>query len=281
MHDGHAAQSEFHYSEQDFRAIARMLREEAGINLAPAKSTLVYARLSKRLRALGVASFEQYVALVASPQGDHERRNMVAALTTNVTKFFRERHHFEHLHAVVLPPLLRAGPRGPRRIRLWSAGCSTGEEAYSLAAVAAELMPTAASLDFRILATDIDQVVIEQARAGRYASLDGAPATLRRWFDQEGTDWVASPRLRNLLTFKVLNLTKPWPVRGPFEAVLCRNVAIYFDADVQSRLWQSFGRVIAPGGTLYIGHSERLIGPAANDFDNIGITAYRRRGGAA
>ncbi|MBV8911761.1 MAG: protein-glutamate O-methyltransferase [Acetobacteraceae bacterium] len=270
--------AEFRFSEQDFQAIARMLRAEAGISLPAGKSTLVYARLTKRLRALGVTSFEEYVAHVSSAEGAGERRNMVAALTTNVTRFFREPHHFEHLHSTVLPKLLREAARGSRRIRLWSAACSSGQEAYSLAAVVADLMRQGPTFDIRILATDIDPVVLQQAQAGRYASLEGVPSVFRRWFEQDGTAWTASQRLRNLVSFKSLNLAKPWPVRGPFDAVLCRNVAIYFDADVQSRLWQGFASVIAPGGMLYIGHSERLSAPAADEFDNVGITTYCRRG---
>jgi chemotaxis protein methyltransferase CheR len=273
-------EGEFRYSEQDFRAIAGMLRQDAGINLPPGKSTLVYARLAKRLRALGVSTFNAYVEHLASADGTEERRHMVTALTTNVTRFFREPHHFEHLRSAVLPGLLREAAQKGRRVRLWSAACSTGQEAYSIAAVVADLMPEAANSDVRILATDIDPVVLEQARAGRYASLEGVPAGLRRWFKQDGAEWAALPVLHSLLSFKELNLTRPWPLRGPFDAVLCRNVAIYFDAEVQSRLWQGFTGVIAPGGMLYIGHSERLSAPASEAFDNVGITAYRRRGSA-
>lgn len=273
--------SEFRFSEQDFQAIARMLRAEAGINLPPAKSTLVYARLAKRLRALGMLSFKAYVDYLGAPEADEERRNMVTALTTNVTRFFREQHHFDHLHSSVLPELLRAAAQKRRRVRLWSAACSTGQEAYSMAAVVADLMPEAASHDVRILATDIDPVVLGHARAGRFASLEGVPAAFRRWFKQDGAEWIAKPELTNLLSFKDLNLTKSWPVRGPFDAVFCRNVAIYFDADIQSQVWQRFADVVAPGGVLYIGHSERLSAPAVHAFDNIGITAYCRRGAAA
>jgi chemotaxis protein methyltransferase CheR len=271
-------EQEFRFSEADFHAITRLLRAEAGISLPASKSTLVYARLTKRLRTLGVTTFKEYVDRLAAPNGAEERRNMVTALTTNVTRFFREPHHFEHLRTAYLPGLLRQAAQLGRRVRLWSAACSTGQEAYSLAAVVAELRPAFASLDIRILATDIDSVVLEQARAGRYASLEGVPATFRRWFDHEGDHWIARPELRELLSFKNLNLTKPWPMRGPFDAVLCRNVAIYFDAEMQSRLWQQFARMISPHAMLYIGHSERLSGPAVEAFESVGITSYRRRG---
>ncbi len=202
-------------------------------------------------------------------------------MTTNVTRFFREPHHFEHLRTAVLPPLLSAARTGAR-VRLWSAACSTGQEPYSIAAIVAELMPDAPSYDVKVLATDIDPVVLEQGRTGRFDSIDGVPAGLQRWFERDGKVWSASATLRSLVTFRPLNLTAPsWPMRGPFDAVFCRNVAIYFDQDVQSRLWASFAAIIGPGGMLYIGHSERLTGPAASAFETAGITAYRRRGAVA
>src|SRR3954447_18981693 len=205
-----AGLAEFRFSQQDFEAIARMLRADAGISLLPGKSTLVYAPLSKRLRALGVASFKEYAEHLASPEGAGERTNMLTALTTNVTRFFREPHHFEHLHTAVLPQLLRDAAQHARRVRLWSAACSTGEEAYSVAGIVADLMPEAADLDVRILGTDIDPVGLEHARTGRYASLEGVPAAFRRWFERDGSGWAVASALRGLVSFKRLNLVRPW-----------------------------------------------------------------------
>lgn len=271
-----ASGGEFRFTEADFQAIASILRAEAGITLPSAKSTLVYARLAKRVRTLGLADFAAYVSLISSDDGVEERGHLVTALTTNVTKFFREPHHFEHLRASILPALLRAACTGAR-IRLWSAACSTGQEPYSLAAVVAEMMPDAGRYDVRILATDIDPLVLEQAKRGRYPGLDGMPAPLQRWFERDGQEWVAGAALKSLVTFRSLNLTRPWPMRGPFDAVMCRNVAIYFDAKTQSQLWHQFSQVIGADGMLYIGHSERLAGPAVAAFDSVGVTAYRRK----
>lgn len=268
---------EFRFTQADFIAITAALRAEAGISLPAGKAPLVYARLAKRLRALELGSFREYTARLAGPEGAEERRHMMTALTTNVTRFFREPHHFDHLRATVLPPLLTASRKGAR-VRLWSAGCSTGQEGYSIAAIVANLLPEAASLDLKVLATDIDPVVLDHAQSGHYDSIEGVPAGLRRWFERDGERWSAHRRLRALLSFKPLNLTGTWPMRGPFDAVFCRNVAIYFDPGVQTRLWSAFADVIGPGGTLYIGHSERVSGPAAAAFDNVGITTYRRRG---
>jgi chemotaxis protein methyltransferase CheR len=270
------AEREFRFTRADFVAIAAALRAEAGISLPDGKAPLVYARLAKRLRTLELSSFRDYTALLAGPAGIEERRQLVTALTTNVTRFFREPHHFDHLREAVLPPLLLEAGRKGARVRLWSAACSTGQEAYSIAAVVTDLLPEAASLDLKVLATDIDPVVLDQARSGRYGSIEGVPAGLQRWFERDGECWSAHRSLRALLSFKPLNLTGTWPMRGPFDAVFCRNVAIYFDPSVQARLWSAFADVIEPGGTLYIGHSERVGGPAAAVFKNVGVTTYRR-----
>lgn len=276
------AGGEFSLTMQDFRAITAMLREDAGIALPDSKATLVYSRLAKRLRALGLPSFGSYCTLVASQAGAAERGRMLAALTTNVTRFFREPHHFDHLRVELLPPLLRSA-EGGGAVRLWSAACSTGEEAYSLALTVLETAPGAADWDVRILATDIDPDVVAAARAGRYddAQMEAVPASGRRWFTRGDGGWAAGPALRRLVSVRVLNLHAAWPMRGRFDAILCRNVAIYFDEETQAALWQRFAPALQPGGHLYIGHSERIGGPAAALFETKGITAYRLRGAAA
>lgn len=266
---------EFKYRQSDFRAIAAILREEAGISLPDGKAPLVYARLVKRLRSLNLNNFADYVALLRGANSEGERRFMLTALTTNVTRFFREPHHFEHLRSNVLTSLVQSREMG--RVRLWSAACSTGQEPYSMAAVVADVVPNAARSNLKILATDIDPTVLEQAETGFYDSIDGVPPAMRRWFERDGSGWSVDPALRSLITFKCLNLNARWPVRGPFDAIFCRNVAIYFDQEIQARLWDSFAGVMQPGATLYIGHSERVSGPAATAFDNVGITTYRRR----
>ncbi|WP_395697544.1 protein-glutamate O-methyltransferase [Methylocella sp.] len=281
-----AAPAEFALSQADFREIAAMLHEDAGIHLAGSKASLVYARLARRLRALGLSSFRDYCALVKDRKGLDERQRMLAALTTNVTGFFREPHHFAHLERVVLPPLLEAAGRGAR-VRLWSAGCSSGPEAYSMAMAVLSLRPDAARLDVRILATDVDPDVIGQAREGVYdeRAAAGLSAPLReRWTKPTPSPKGAARRLRvadeprALISFRELNLNAAWPMKGPFQAIFCRNVAIYFEEQTQMALWSRFPSMLAPGGRLYIGHSERLNGPAARAFVAEGVTHYRLAG---
>jgi chemotaxis protein methyltransferase CheR len=282
-----AAPVEFVLSREDFRQIAQMVHDDAGIYLPEAKTALVYSRLAKRLRALGLANFRDYCRLVARTGSADERQRMVAALTTNVTRFFREPHHFAHLERIVLPPLLEAARRGAR-VRLWSAACSNGQEPFSIALTVLSLMPDAGNFDIKVLATDIDPNMVAEGRAGTYTQpvLDAVRRQLRtRWFvpAQHGGDataMCAGPDLRDLVTFRELNLLGTWPMKGPFQAIFCRNVAIYFQDDTQTKLWSRFAPMLAPGGRLYIGHSERLTGPAAAAFETEAVTTYRLRGRA-
>ena len=279
-------EGEFVFRAEDFRRIAAILHADAGIFLPDSKSTLVYSRLVKRLRLLGIGSFRDYCAFLDESSGADERQKMMAALTTNVTRFFREPHHFEHLRTTVLPPLLDAAKRGGR-VRIWSAGCSRGHEPYSMAITVLSLMPDAADRDVRILATDIDPNVVEEGRLGRYdlAALEGTPpAALKRFFRPEGgrgegAMYSATEDMRRLVTFRELNLIGNWPMAGTFDVIFCRNVVIYFDEATQGKVWVRFSERLAPGGTLCIGHSERLSGPAQGRFTNIGITTYRHDGG--
>ncbi len=211
---------------------------------------------------------------------------MLAALTTNVTRFFREPHHFEHLRRQVLPPLAEAARQGGR-VRFWSAACSNGAEAFSIALTVLAVMPDAPSLDVKVLATDIDPNMIAEGNRGVYSDtmIQPVPADLRlRWFtpsrDADGKTWTVGDELRALVAFRELNLVGSWPMRGKFDAIFCRNVVIYFEDETQVRLWSRFAPYLMPGGRLYIGHSERLTGPAAALFASEGITTYRlKRGG--
>ncbi len=193
------ANREFRYTDADFHAISGLLRSEAGISLPSGKASLVYSRLVKRLRALGLDDFADYVKLLQNSANGGERLEMITALTTNVTRFFREPHHFEHLRDSALAPLLAEARKGGR-IRLWSSACSTGQEPYSIAAVLAGSLTKAPELDIKILATDIDPTVIEHAKAGRYDSIDGVPNELRRWFHQDANGWQVDESLRAMVT---------------------------------------------------------------------------------
>jgi chemotaxis protein methyltransferase CheR len=275
---------EFAFTEADFRRISAMVHGDAGIYLPQSKATLVYSRLAKRLRALGLTSFKAYCALVASVDGLDERQKMLAALTTNVTRFFREPHHFEHLRHKVLPPLLEQARRGGR-VRIWSAACSSGQEAFSIAMTVLSAMPEAAERDIRILATDIDPNMVAEGRGGTYAAhlLEGVPPELRkRWtLPAPGGAVRMADEARSLVTFNELNLIGDWPMKGRFDAIFCRNVAIYFEDETQARLWSRFAPLLNPNGALYIGHSERVQGPAAGAFRPDGVTTYRKVAGAA
>jgi len=276
------AAGEFGFDRSDFAFIATTLHEDAGIHLPASKANLVYSRLAKRLRALGLESFRDYCDLVGSEEGAEERTQMIAALTTNVTRFFREPHHFDHLRRKVIEPVAGEVKAG-RRLRIWSAGCSSGQEPYSIALTLLSVMPEARGYDVKILATDINPIVLDTARKGLYPAEEvvSVPAELRKsWMEPTG---IGTLRLddaaRSLVSFRPLNLIGAWPMKGPFDAVFCRNVVIYFDEKTQMRLLNRIASLLRPGGYLYLGHSERMVGPAEALFRLDGTTTYRKLGG--
>ncbi len=254
--------------------------QEAGIALSECKANLIYSRLAKRIRKLGLEGFEDYCALVETPQGAAERKELVAALTTNVTSFFREPHHFEHMRARMLPHLIQRAKAG-QRVRLWSAACSSGPEAYSMALTLLREMPDAGRYDIRILATDIDPNVLAVATAGIYdeSQLAPVPEALRQgWFKplNDGSGRCqAKEDLRQLISFRQLNLIGNWPMKGKFQIIFCRNVVIYFDNPTQERIWSRFLPLMEENGALYIGHSERVSGTAERGVVSDGVTIYR------
>jgi chemotaxis protein methyltransferase CheR len=260
-------------SEAQFGEISRTVYDVAGIRLRPGKEGLVRSRLARRLRALGAGSYGEYLARVRADATGRELAEMVDALTTNKTSFFREPAHFDYLRERVLPALPAREP-----LRMWSAGCSTGEEPYSLAMVLRESLPDLARRDVRLLATDISSRVLAPARAGRYADAavaDVPPELLRRHFLRAGGAWEVAPAVRSLVTFARLNLMAVWPMRGPFEAIFCRNVMIYFDKPTQQELVARFHALLAPGGHLFVGHAESLSG-IAHGFSYVQPAVYRR-----
>lgn len=270
-------------SDAEFSHLAQIAREEAGLVFPPGKAMLLRSRLTRRLRHLRLDGFGAYCALLSSDDGTAERREMISLLTTNVSSFFREPHHFEVMRETALPPLI-ARARAGGRIRLWSAGCSSGQEAYSLAITLRELAPDIDSLDIRILATDIDPNVVAAGRAGLYsdAEVSGMSAARRMAaFVAEGggahPKYRVTDEVRRLVTFRELNLLGPWPMRGRFDVIFCRNVVIYFDAPTQAALWPRFEAAGADGGWLVIGHSERLSEHALTRYEAVGPTAYRKR----
>jgi chemotaxis protein methyltransferase CheR len=285
---GMVENGEFMMMPRDFDEIAGVMMSEAGISLNEGKVNLVYSRLAKRLRALGLRDFSEYCSLIASPGGEEERQKMVAALTTNVTRFFREPHHFEHLKNSILPELLAKAKQG-HKLRLWSAACSSGQEPYSIALTILNLLPDAPKYDIKILATDIDPNMLAAGEAGIYdqGHMEAVPGAMRsRWFsplnDGAGQFRVA-PELSALVHFRKLNLIGHWPMKGHFQAIFCRNVVIYFDNNTQEKIWTRILPLLAPNGALYIGHSERVTGAPEAALRSDGITIYRSaaKGGVA
>jgi chemotaxis protein methyltransferase CheR len=284
--DAAAAAQGFDLSEADFAALARLIHQQTGIHLPPGKRLLMQTRLAKRLRACGMSSFAAYRALIESGRYSDEVGRMISALTTNVTRFRREPHHFDDLARNVLPGLVSAAREG-RRVRLWSAGCATGEEPYTLAFEVLRLCPEAPRLDLRILATDLDPEAIARAEAGVYAeaALEPFDAETRRQFFCPAPDatgrFAVTDAPRALIRFRVLNLIGPWPFSGGFDVIMCRNVVIYFDAATQDRLWQRFAEhQRRAGDRLYIGHSESLSAVARSFYRSEGVGHVRRAGTA-
>lgn len=271
---------DFRFSEKDFQCLRGLVRRHAGINLSEAKRDMVYSRLSRRLRALGLKRFSDYCRLIED-EDPEELVNFTNAITTNLTAFFREPHHFDYLAGTLLPALW-AAKSDDRRLRIWSAGCSTGEEPYSIAMVVKEGLPAGETWDARILATDLDSEVLARAQAGIYAQerIAGLPAArLRRWFlrgcgpSQEKVR--VAPELQRMITFRQLNLLNAWPMKGPFDVIFCRNVVIYFDKSTQRALFDRIAGMLEIGGHLIVGHSESLY-RVSDRFELIGKTIYRK-----
>jgi chemotaxis protein methyltransferase CheR len=275
---GDSAQTEFVMTAEDFASIASILHATSGISLSPSKTSLVYSRLAKRLRTLGLESFREYCQLISGSAGVDERQAMLAALTTNVTRFFREPHHFDYLRKLI-PELATTAKRGGR-VRIWSAGCSSGEEPYSIALTILGLFPNAHELDVKILATDIDPIILGKAKEGLYGreALEPVPADLRKYFNAVDSNHKFSPvsAVRDMIAFRELNLIGQWPMTQKFDVIFCRNVAIYFDEPTQDKLFGRYAESLNPDGRLFIGHSERVNDPR---FVSDGLTAYRLRSG--
>lgn len=242
----------------ELRRLARLLHDRCGIRLRPGKEALIRSRLARRLAAVGARSFDRYLDIVERGDGA-ELRALIDALTTNKTGFFREAPHFDYLRSRLAPAL--AG--GTRALRLWSAGCSTGEEPFTIAMVLRDALPPARYATTRILATDISTRALAAARAAAYdarAVADVPPPFRRTAFVRRGESesYRVRAELRAAVRFARLNLVDRWPMRGPFDAIFCRNVMIYFDQHARQRVVERFIELLAPGGHLFVGHSESL-----------------------
>ena len=273
---------DYGFDTRHFKAVAALAYKQFGLNMPDSKESLVYSRLVKRLRALGLQSFDDYIDLITGSAGDEERKQLLSALTTNVSHFLREPHHFEILIKSIFPSLIARAKSGGR-VRIWSAGCSTGQEPYSLAFNILDHCPEAANLDFKLLATDIDPDVLRKAKDGIYSSdiVKGLPENMRSKYmnDLGGGHYEVVESAKKLISFAELNLIADWPVRGTFDLIMCRNVAIYFDKRTQEKLWKRFYKQLSDEGCLFIGHSERLSNEIASNMKNIGVTAFQKHSG--
>lgn len=246
-----------------FEQFRDVIYQASGISLNEKKEALVSARVAKRMRALGLDSHNEYLQRVLNDSSGEEIVQLLDVISTNVTHFFRESHHFD----LLAERFARDLSRGQRRFRFWSAGCSSGEEPYSLAMTLAEA-GQGCSLDVKILATDISTRILSRAMAGEYEAkkIETVPAALRgRYFFKQGVNGASSysvnADLRKRIVFKRLNLScPPFPMHGPMDAIFCRNVMIYFDNDVRRNLLREFARLLKPGGYLMVGHAESLTG---------------------
>jgi len=272
--------------DREFQRLSELIERETGIALSATKKALLCSRLGKRLRHHGFATFSEYYEFVTERDTDGEELSrLVNCMTTNFTSFFREAHHFHFLRDEFLPEL-RARTTAARRLRIWSAGCSTGEEPYSIAITLAEALGSLAGWDIKILATDLDSDVLDHAERGVFTNdaLSGIGPDLRqRYFHalRDGSHRVqVSPELSQSIRFRQLNLIDPsWPMRAHFDAIFCRNVAIYFARSTQDQLFSRLANQLTPGGYLFTGHSESLYG-LRQHLSAVGRTIYRRSGAA-
>jgi chemotaxis protein methyltransferase CheR len=269
---------EFKFTVDDFNFLRKLSNEHSGIQVPDERFDMFYSRLSKRVRKLGLSNFKEYCQYLTQ-HSDVEFTEFINAITTNLTAFFRENHHFEYLRDVVIPEVLIRN-KVSRQIKVWSAGCSTGEEPYSLAITLMEIVP--ADWDIKILATDLDTNVLQTALEGVYTEerISGiSDERLKRWFMRGKSAQLGQVKVRSeiqqLIQFKQLNLMKEWPMKCHFDFIFCRNVLIYFDRETKTKLANRYAEMLSSQSWLFIGHSESL-NQLSSDFSLVACTTYRK-----
>lgn len=273
------SEREFNYTDKDFLRVKKLVYDFAGIDLNESKKNLVYNRLAKRIRFLQQDSFGEYLDYVEE-QGESEFIHLINAITTNLTFFFRENHHFEYLAETVIPELLEKN-KASKKIRIWSAGCSTGEEPYSLAIVLKETVP--AGWDAKVIATDLDTNVVNTARRGVYKidRLKGVSESRKKnWFlkgkGSNSGHVKVKPEVQSIIEFGQINLMHDWPIKDQIDVIFCRNVVIYFDKETQSRLFDRYADLLGEKRYLFVGHSESLY-KVCDRFELLGKTIYQKK----
>jgi len=271
---------EFKFTKKVFNKIRTLVKEKTGIVLSDGKQDMVYGRLTRRLRALDLPNFESYIKIIESGH-EEELINLVNAITTNLTSFFREEHHFGYLKSTLFPALMESNA-ATKKIRIWSAGCSTGEEPYSLAIMVREFFPWGSGWDVKIIATDLDSNVVNTGKKGVYPLArveDVSREYKKRWMRRgkgDKSDFVKmNAELQDIVTFKQLNLLEGWPLKGPIDIIFCRNVVIYFDKETQRGLFDRYANILRSDGHLFIGHSENMFN-ICNRFASLGHTIYQK-----
>ncbi|MCP4595460.1 CheR family methyltransferase [Neptuniibacter sp.] len=279
MTDSSDREREFTFTRQHFVKVRDELYDYAGIVLADHKQDMAYNRLVRRLRELKIDNFDEYLRYLDGHPAEFTQ--FINALTTNLTAFFRERHHFDFIKDQILPDLDK---QGTRRLRGWSAGCSLGEEPYSMAMTILDADTDVSGWDIKILATDIDSKVLGSAQSGIYTMdrIKTLPTALvHRWFLKGKGSNTGSVKVRkelqNMISFNYLNLMQDWPIQGPLDYIFCRNVMIYFDQATQAKLLDKMADLLKPDGYLFVGHSEALARHASR-FELVGKTIYRKVG---
>jgi chemotaxis protein methyltransferase CheR len=271
-------------SATDFTFVSALVRREAAIVLAPGKEYLVEARLIPVARAVGAPSVAEFLAdLQRRPNQDHQRR-IIDALTTNETSWFRDREPFTALTDVVLPELVKSRA-STRKLRVWSAASSSGQEAYSLAITLQECLPTGWS--YEIMGSDISTEMVKRAETAEYSQVEvnrGLPASqLVQYFERAGAHWRVTPALRRNVSFRLMNLTTPLPAMPPFDLIFLRNVLIYFDVATKKSVLRNVARLLRPDGWLFLGAAETTIGIDDN-YERVAAgrtSAYRVRSAVA
>jgi len=269
----------FTINDKEFESFRELIYRESGIKLRDNKKDLLRQRLNKRMRTLGLGTFAEYYHLVEADRSRKELTELIDAISTNVTSFFRESKHFDFLTERALPEIMARKRAAVREIRIWSAACSSGEEPYSILFTLLENQEIVNGWSIKLLATDISTKVLAKAMKGEYLQekMDGlTDLQLRKYFERSNEDWAVRPKYREMIKFRWFNLITPrFPFRRPFDVIFCRNVMIYFDKPTREELIQKFSGALAPGGYLCIGHSESLAN-TRHDLKYIQPTIYRK-----